>query len=109
MARPEIPHLSVPLRLAGDRLATVEQDSLEEVGQCVETICRYPVGSRPELPEFGIPDFTFRPVPISPTELADAIGEWEPRATALVEETPDLFKNATEILSVEVRGGGSGD
>ena len=101
--------LALPLRLAGNRLAAVEQDSPEEIAQCVEVVCRYPRGLRPELPDFGSPDLAFREVPVGTDELAAAIERWEPRANALLEEDPDLFAQAISVLGVSVRGGGSGD
>ena len=74
-----IPHFALPLRVAGDgRFAVVEQDSPDDVAQCVAVVLATPVGSRAEIPEFGAPRFDFD-VP-DPADVIEAVKEWEPRA-----------------------------
>lgn len=109
MAAPELPHLALPLRLVGNRLGAVEQDSVSEIAQCVEVVVRYPLGLRPEQPEFGLTDPAFRQVPVGTAELDQAVSRWEPRAAALSEERPDLYDQAVAEVLVNVGGGQSGD
>lgn len=91
----DIPHWSLPFRfeLLPDgtrRVAVTEQDSVEEVRDCVELILRTVQSERATLPEFGRPailEFT------TDRELArslvqQAIDESEPRAQAIVEAAP---------------------
>lgn len=79
MTTPVVPRLSWPLVLDGSTLAVVEQDSLDEVAQCVALVVSTQVGSRAELPGYGIEDPTGQRNPTSADVLA-AITEWEPRA-----------------------------
>ena len=97
----EGPHLKVPLALAGSRLATVEQDSIDEVAQCVEAVVRTPMGHRDLEPEFGIPDQAFD---ADPQAISDQLTEWEPRALAKFDEE-DLDDLVTRIhLDVDLKG-----
>jgi phage baseplate assembly protein W len=79
------PKLKVPFQIKGKSAAVVEQDSPEEIEQCVSAIVRTRVGSRLDRPEFGVPDVTFRSGSARP-ELGEAIDEWEPRARYFIEE-----------------------
>jgi len=60
---PEIPqvaaHLAWPFRMAGGRLATVEQDTIEDVQQNVRSYLATTRGERPLAPDFGLEDPTF--------------------------------------------------
>lgn len=95
-------HFSFPLRLGRDgSMKTVEQDTPEDIVQCVEVILATPIGSRLELPAFGIPILEFgQPVPIQ--ALVASIYTWEPRAAALVSAA---FSDQDELqtnMTVEV-------
>ena len=59
MAYPEIPHLKWPLQLAAGALLTVEQDTIDDVEQCVHVLLSTQVGSRPLAPQVGTVDPTF--------------------------------------------------
>lgn len=77
----EIPKLKLPVTLVGSKLDTIEQDTDDEVVQCVETVCRFPIGQRDDLLEFGIGSYELRNInDISAAELAREITRWEPRA-----------------------------
>jgi phage baseplate assembly protein W len=82
----DIPHFDVPFSIPGSSARVVEQDSEEDVTNCVEVLLRYSIGFRIDVPEFGIPDPTFTEVPLDLKTVRGAIVEWEPRASALVEE-----------------------
>ncbi|WP_217913248.1 hypothetical protein [Miltoncostaea marina] len=83
----EVPHLAFPLRLNSDRaLATVEQDTLADVRQCVHVIARTPRGARPLAPEVGIDDPTFTGG-VAPDVIAAELEGDEPRARVSVEAT----------------------
>lgn len=62
--------------------AVVEQDTVEEITQCVEAVLKTQVGQRIEVPEFGLDDPTFMELAANETgeEIALAVEEWEPRA-----------------------------
>jgi hypothetical protein len=85
---PEVPHLRWPLRLTpAGHLAQVEQDTLEDVRQCVAILVATPVGARPLAPEDGVEDPTFGPG-WSPVALRRAIEAQEDRAAVDVQVTP---------------------
>ncbi len=71
--------LKVPFRFISGRADTVEQDSTEEISQCVSAILSTEVGSRHEKFNFGIPDLTFT-TDIDDSVIYEAIRFWEPRA-----------------------------
>lgn len=86
------PHLAVPLRYAGGRIVVNEQDSYEDIRDCVRTIVSFPTGSRIEMPDFGIPDQAFLERGGDPPAVRAAVERWEPRAQAAVEaDNADLF------------------
>lgn len=81
------PHFAMPFRIDPVRGAVInEQDSEEEMLDCVEVILRFDTGHRPEKPEFGIPDQTFAPE-VDNFLIQQAIIEWEPRIEMIVGET----------------------
>jgi phage baseplate assembly protein W len=83
MAYPRVPKLRVPFQIVGKSALAVEQNSDDEVFQCVEAVIRTPEGSRIDEPEFGIPDYAFQGR-IDGAQIQESIDEWEPRAlTAL--------------------------
>jgi hypothetical protein len=96
-----IPHFSLPFRFAGGRVVVIEQDSPEEIRQSVETVARYQPGIRPELPEFGIPDQSFRNAPDLDV-VHRAVNRWEPRAQTVIETDRDLAELVDNIrINVE--------
>lgn len=82
---PVPPHLAQPFRVEGGKVATVAQNSPEEIRQCIVACLRTKVGSRLEAPDYGIPDLTFKRQPRQPVPDAyiKAVEEAEPRARVL--------------------------
>lgn len=92
-----IPHFAVPLRLDGSgRFAAVEQDSGDEIAQCVAVVMATPAGSRLEVPDFGIPRYEFHTP--NAAEIVAAVAEWEPRADLEL----DVVQGLGDDLSVAV-------
>lgn len=87
----DIPHLAMPLRLLGGQWVVVEQDTEDEVAQCVLNICAFERGSRIEDPDFGIADPTFQTMPIDTETITRAVEEYEERADVEIfqEISPD--------------------
>jgi phage baseplate assembly protein W len=81
-----VPHFAIPFRVnASGSAAVLDQDSDEEIAQCVAVLMSTTVGERIELPDYGIPSPVFSMLSAhDDTDLAAAVGKWEPRATALV-------------------------
>lgn len=79
-----VPHLAFPLRQAADGgLAVVEQDTIDDVRQCVHVLLRTPIGARPLAPAVGVDDPTFSSG-VDGDELAARLEDQEPRATVSV-------------------------
>jgi phage baseplate assembly protein W len=86
---------------APSEFATVEQDSIEEIGDCVEAALRTPVGSRIDAPEYGVPDETFNqlgPNPSAEVYLA-AVAAVEPRAHLVGEAEIEAMTERISIRS----------
>src|SRR5687767_8720500 len=102
------PHFAFPFRLkaSGRSVAVVEQDSEEDITNCVEVLLRTERGSRIEVPDYGIDDPTFHQV--SPndklTELQAAIVEWEPRAETTLESELSSWDSLKEFIRITVQG-----
>lgn len=90
------PHLAVPFRIVGGRSATVEQDTPDEITQCVEVILGTRPGERVAVPEFGAPDLVGQNV-IDIDELADAVSRWEPRVDPTVTAERLVDGDPTEV------------
>jgi len=69
------------LRLEGDRLAAVEQDTDTDVESCIVAVLSYPKGWRFDSPGFGRPDVTFKQGGVDVAALTRAVNDSEPRAT----------------------------
>lgn len=92
----QVPHIKLPLTINPGGTAVVEQDSDEEIRQCVELILRTEVGSRIEVPEFGIEDLAFSGEPdLIEQEVLRAVREWEPRARAIAEA--EIFELSAKV------------
>ena len=98
----EIPHFSQPFRFGGPQAAVSEQDSVDEVADCVLTVLVCPFGYRDELPEFGLPDPTFGGG-VDVDEIREVVERWEPRAALLLEERPDLWDELVARVEIDVR------
>jgi hypothetical protein len=88
-----------------------EQDTLDDIYDCVQAIIRCPEGWRPELPGFGITDQTFAEDEIDLSLIADKVATWESRSDALYEQTlsgpmllDDLVKVRVAKLSTTIGG-----
>jgi len=92
----------MPLQVSGGQWAYVEQDSDEEVANCVRNICAFERGFRIEDPAFGIADPTFTTAPIDTADIAEALDAYEERASVQIfqEITPDGQVNVRLEVSV---------
>lgn len=81
------PHFALPFSWAATgHAAEVEQDSQEDVANCLAALVLCPLGWRPELVEYGTPEQTFL-LDLQDEELASAITRWEPRAQFELQES----------------------
>lgn len=98
----DVPHLGYPFQLDGHKHAVeLEQDSIEEVTNCVEVICRTDFGALDDLPTMGITDPTFRRS-ASLNQLSREIAEWEPRASIHLTQRVDSVDELINIIKLEI-------
>jgi phage baseplate assembly protein W len=101
----QIPHFAFPFRF-GERGAAVviEQDSYEEIEQCVKVLMLTEIGERLEVPDFGILDVTFRNG-ADTSSIEAAAKEWDERVETDISEEPDRLNGMIRHLLVQVREG----
>jgi len=101
-----IPHIALPFRFVGQGPGGVncnEQDTLDDIYDCVQCIVRCPQGYRPEMIQFGVDDQTFSEGDrIDLDLLAEQIEAWEVRADNLYEQAPDRFDEMMDIVKIRV-------
>lgn len=90
---------------AATGVVLVEQDSLDEIAGCVETIIRTPRGLRDELPDFGSRDRLFTEGPLDTGDILDEITDWDGRAELLIEAYPDAVESMAQNVRVTIREG----
>lgn len=77
-----VPHFQMPFQLGAKNGGAFvnEQDSAHDVIDCIRLIIAFPVGSRQDMPGFGIPDVPFQVRDTAiPQQVKDAIARWEVR------------------------------
>lgn len=81
------PHISFPFRLndSGTGSVVVEQDSDDEIMDCVQVLLSTELGSREEIPSYGIPDQAFKQGGIDEDQVLLAINRWERRAEVFLD------------------------
>jgi len=88
---------------AQEGVAVTEQNTFEEIANCVEAIVRTPYGFRLDNQFFGIPQLELLTQPILSQVVVDAVAEQEPRSEILMGENRDQFDQFITKLAVEVR------
>lgn len=101
----DVPHLAWPFRFlsGGRRLATVEQDGIEDVQQNVRAYLHTTRGERSLSPDFGLEDPTFGPG-VDPTVVAAEIEEADDfrSVVTIVAAPPDGTGRQVVEVSVEL-------
>jgi hypothetical protein len=100
---PEVPHLSLPLRIEFGSYAAVEQDTVDELAVNVACVTSFERGTRADNLAFGIESVEFAQRPLDLTDVEDTIAPWEPRAQADVSEVAlDANDPSATTLSIQV-------
>jgi len=106
-----VPHFDLPFKLGPAGANVVEQDSLDDIANCVIAVALTHVGFRELAPTFGVPDFGLRKQPLGADDINNWIANQEPRAVLLADETPDagdkLISRINLGVSMVAKGGGS--
>lgn len=94
--------LAWPLTVTPEgRLGTVEQDSDDDIRQCIEAILRYRIGDRFDLPEMGMADPTFEELPIDLAPIREVLDRHELRAHVLLDGGDELLDDLTAEIRAE--------
>lgn len=101
----EIPHFKFPFQLASDgvRAQAVEQDSDDEILDCVVVLLSTTQGERIEIPEYGVRDQAFRQNGVDTAHILAQIRRYEERANINLD--PDAIQDLVQRVSVEYLGG----
>lgn len=99
----EAPHFSLPFRFATPLAAVSEQDSIDEIADCVLAIMLCPLGFRVELPDFGLPDPAFASPAPDLGAIRTVVELWEPRAALVLDAQPDLLDELVAHIRTTVR------
>lgn len=96
----DTPHFTFPFRLRanGQAAEITEQDSEREIEDCMVVLLQTEIGSRIELPDYGVPDLPFRERGTDLAALALIIEEWEGRADFSITQTE--FADLTERIRI---------
>jgi phage baseplate assembly protein W len=97
-----LPHFALPLRYLNGSALVNEQDSIDDMADCVYAICKTNPGERTELPDFGLLDMAFGQEPLSATSAQTQIEQWEPRAQILINLAPDRYDLSVVNAQVNV-------
>jgi hypothetical protein len=98
----DVPHFDLPFRLGAAGVPVVEQDTIDDVANCVVVIASTHIGWRAEVPTFGIPDLTMRKQPLGADDINTMVSAQEPRATLIVDEQPDKADNLIDRINIGV-------
>lgn len=100
-----VPHFALPFQFRtapkGVVVPVHEQDTFEEIRDCVATIVRYTRGSRPESPEFGITSLEFT-TGVDFPKLMQEIVDDEPRADMLATSSIDPLDEQIERIVIGI-------
>jgi hypothetical protein len=103
------PHFALPFKLGSYGASVNEQDTIDDIAACVVAIMSTHVGWRDEVPGFGIPDLSFRRMPIGASDIYEMISSQEPRAIMVVEERSSQRAAMEDMISVGVSLHGKGE
>lgn len=95
------PHFALPFRFLGTAFAVNEQDTDDDITDCVEAILRTPVGSRVEAPDFGVPDQTFA-LTVDASIVAAAVAAQDPRVEAIADAESITVPDYVSAINVQI-------
>lgn len=102
----EIPHFDFPFRIAGGKVVEREQDSLDDITNCVRAIMLTPDDFRTDIDDFGLSDITFQNQPIGAQGVLQDINSQEPRVSLLIDIRPSIIDELIAEVTLEVSPGG---
>lgn len=97
-----IPHFDYPFHFSSGHVAVVDQDTIDDITNCVAAILSTRQGNRLEAPDFGIEDLTFELQPLSLSGIIQSVLTDEPRAALLLDQHPDLVDQLIARITASV-------
>ena len=105
--REDPPHFAFPFRRGlNGHVVVNEQDSDDDVIDCVEVLLRTNIGERLEEPDYGVIDQTFRMGGADVVYLRGVIAEWEERADIRFDQ--DEMEDIIDRIRLRIQGGEDG-
>ena len=98
----DVPHFDLPFQLGPAGANVVEQDSLDDIANCVIAVALTHIGFRELAPTFGVPDFGLRKQPLGADDINNWISNQEPRAALVVEERQDRVDQLVDYINIGV-------
>lgn len=104
MSNIRTPHFDYPFRFGytGHAVET-EQNSIEDIQNCVTSILLTNKGDRVELPDFGIDSPIFGVQPLQLDEIYSHITDQEPRSLVLLSTATDPVDSLKAIITVALQ------
>jgi hypothetical protein len=102
----QAPHFDLPFRMSGSKFAEVEQDTEDDVYNCVYASLVTPEGYRPEAPDFGMPDLAFGVQPLDANMIKSKIIADEPRAQVTLDQQAGAYDQLIANVTIDVETGG---
>jgi len=96
----DTPHFNFPFRITPHGVDVVDQDTVEDVANCVIAIIATVVGSRDFVPEFGVPNVVFMNQPLGVHDLI--VSQQKPRAVLDVTERVNREDPLNDIITVKI-------
>jgi len=102
-----VPHFAFPFHVDGSSFGVREQDTVEEIQDCVIVLILTPEGSRLVLPDYGTPELLYSQTPANVSAVLANCNKWEPRATTTLTETLTTFDEKIANIQAQITGGTS--
>ena len=96
----DTPHFDFPFQLSSAGAKVVEQDTIDDIADCVVVTLLTHVGWRDEVPSFGVPDFAMRKQPLNADNIDQILSSQEPRALFIVNEQMDQVDHLIDRVNV---------
>jgi phage baseplate assembly protein W len=101
----QVPHFAFPFAVDGSSFALREQNSIEEIQDCVEVLILTPVGSRMVFPSYGAPEVLYTQAPANIPAIVAACNMWEKRATVVINDIIDALDEKITHIRIQITGG----
>ena len=105
MSTVAVPHFAFPLQMNGSTFLVREQDTTEEIQDCVLVLLLTPLGSRMVLPSYGTPEVLYSQMPPNIPAILAECNTWEQRALVDLDTTINTLDEKIVTLTASVTGG----